>query len=673
MATVDHRNGVNAPYARTPPKTESSLVHSRNLSNITLFTTATAHSPTEPLLHATTPQTTNYDNQLDHIPSDRDDPIGRLPCEAPLVILESPKNKAEKQGYWARSFRRTLNRRKWLKLGLRAVLCEFTPNLADVRRCRSLSIVIAFLLLCGLSKNSFLDFIAIWAIYNTVRYFIAFSHFGDPTNQIFSLALGTSTGVSFSLTLSSFLLSIRNRHMRGVTPTYLLYVRTTMDYLSSFCLIGPAAVNFALIFIWKDSEDPNRIVVNRCHFDVDIVWSVSKTLCSNKSPHWAIWLTVSTLRLALTIIIIVGPIFFVKSTIVANNSPIKIGYHIASSLNYGSRRQRAIRGFRARISDDLSTHERTPPSLNPNRDLVMLQSDSTLCGTSRNESSPQHRIRLVCSHSSSLSKDMSPTEPLALVRSFTSESDNELLPNEPVDRFQPITSQIAQQTDQALESNHSPSPETTNDIPTRDLPPSYTEDWDNFNDAHNDGNNIFNLPPVFPALGYNEFGLPYPPDQNVRVLNGYIRRMPTIESMGSGEVGSSMGASSNRAVESIFNSRPPTRNTLLSMHSTDLDSPNSEPPSRTNSLSARAELFVGLSNVPSNISEHGELLGRTSPGARRLSTPLSFVDQTVSDLTSSTATSGTSSYQTATSEPSLRSPPGLKTLDTRPVLGQQPS
>jgi hypothetical protein len=110
-----------------------------------------------------------------------------------------------------------------------------------------------------------------------------------------------------------------------------------------------------------------------------------------------------------------------------------------------------------------------------------------------------------------------------------------------------MASQITQETDQLLDlvhSNHFPSPENTNEIPTRDLPPSYTDDWDDLNDlndARNDGNTIFNLPPIFPALGYNEFGLPYPPDQNVRMLNGYIRRMPTIESSGSGEVGSSMG------------------------------------------------------------------------------------------------------------------------------------
>lgn len=320
----------------------------------------------------------------------------------------------------------------------------------------------------------------------------------------------------------------------------------------------------------------------------------------------------------------------------------------------------------------------------------MLQSDSTLCGTFRSEpsSSSQNRIRLARSHSSSPSLDILLTEPLALGRSLTSE--NELLPNEFMDRFQPMASQISQETDQVLDltthSNHPPSPETTtNGIPSRDLPPSYKEDWDDFNDGRvgvAGNNNIFNLPPVFPALGYNEFGLPYPPDQNVRVLNGYIRRMPTIESMGSGEVGSSMGASSNRAVESIINSsRPPTRNTLLSMHSTDHDSPNSEPPSRPNSLSARAELFAGLSSVVvpnnnNNISEHGELLGRTSPVARRLSTPINYVDltttSTASDYTTttSTVTSGTSSYQTATSE---TFPPGL-TPDTRPVvLGQQPS
>jgi hypothetical protein len=136
MATVD-------PYARTPPKTDTPLVHSRSLStasNITLFTGTTHSHTTEPLLHATTPQTVRYDDQPDHIPTDGDESIGRLPCETPLVIHGNPTNEAEMLGSWARN-RRTLIRWrwKWLKFGLRAALCEFSPNLANIRHCRSWS------------------------------------------------------------------------------------------------------------------------------------------------------------------------------------------------------------------------------------------------------------------------------------------------------------------------------------------------------------------------------------------------------------------------------------------------------------------------------------------------------------------------------------------------------
>ena len=160
MATVDH---LNAPYTRTPPKTETSLIHLRNpstVSNVTLFTTTTHSHPSEPLLPATTPQTVNYDDQPDHIPTDRDGPIGRLPCETPLVIHDNPMNKAEKRGYSARNCRSTLKKWKWLKLGLRVALCEFSPNLANTRRFRSLSNVADFLLLCecGLSQSSLIDF-----------------------------------------------------------------------------------------------------------------------------------------------------------------------------------------------------------------------------------------------------------------------------------------------------------------------------------------------------------------------------------------------------------------------------------------------------------------------------------------------------------------------------------
>ena len=347
------------------------------------------------------------------------------------------------------------------------------------------------------------------------------------------------------------------------------------------------------------------------------------------------------------------------------NTPTKIGYHVM--LCRGPRHRRAIRGFCTRTSAVSTPEEIVSSSFN----------HSTLCGTPRSEPSPRNQIRRARSYSSSLSQELSPIKASILGRSTTAEPKNERDPNELVDHFHLIVSQNAQETDQTLDmvhSEHSPSPENKKDILIRDSTSYEGDDVDDTVVGHSldNGDNIFNLPPVFPVLGYNEFGLPYPPDQNIRVLNGYIRRMPTIESMGSGEVGSSIGAFSNRAIDSIFtSSRPPTRNTLLSRNSTDHGSHNSEPPSRTNSLSARAELFVGLSSVTSSISEHGELLGRTSPVTRRLSTPISYMDYVDTYSSATGGSRGTSSYHTATSGSFL--PPGLP-VDRRsrsPVWGQR--
>jgi len=120
----------NALYARTPQEAEISLIHSRNLStfsNATCFTSTTIHSqPTEPLLPTTARQTANYEDQLDHIPRNRDETTGCGAYEDPLMIDENPVNEAGKMGYWARNRQRPSKRRKWFKLGLQASLGEFS-------------------------------------------------------------------------------------------------------------------------------------------------------------------------------------------------------------------------------------------------------------------------------------------------------------------------------------------------------------------------------------------------------------------------------------------------------------------------------------------------------------------------------------------------------------------
>jgi hypothetical protein len=96
----------------------------------------------------------------------------------------------------------------------------------------------------------------------------------------------------------------------------------------------------------------------------------------------------------------------------------------------------------------------------------------------------------------------------------------------------------------------------------------------------------------------------YPADEEIRILNGFITRMPTIESMGSHEVRSSLGASSaNRDRERI--GRQPTRNTLGSWVGTEFSGTN-ETQSGANSLTARAEVLAGMHHS----TEIGELIKR---------------------------------------------------------------
>lgn len=284
-------------------------------------------------------------------------------------------------------------------------------------------------------------------------------------------------------------------------------------------------------------------------------------------------------------------------------------------------------------------------------------SDATLNAIFQGEdlSRPPSRLRLARSRSSGLSAEtFTPGESISFGRSALSELDSDRDLTGHMDRFRSLVTQINQETEAALEFAGVDSAENsreTHPAPSSGLPPAYSEDEEDEYETdgltHGSPDNIFNLPPVPAALGYNEFGMPYPPDQAVRILNGYIRRMPTIESMGSGEIGTSIGASSHRAGSN--SSRPPTRNTLLSSNEFELN--GSQPPSRANSLSARAELLAGMSNI-NGTSEHGELQSRSDIAFKRVSSPTSFLESPLMDSHGDAYSTGshstTLSYHTAT-------------------------
>jgi hypothetical protein len=155
------------------------------------------------------------------------------------------------------------------------------------------------------------------------------------------------------------------------------------------------------------------------------------------------------------------------------------------------------------------------------------------------------------------------------------------------DRFRSIVSQITRETEEALEFAR----------PDHDSPP-----------AEPDPPSDFYPPSLPPTVGYDEFGRPYPPDEHILILNGYIRRMPTIESMGSREVGSMTASSmyTDRDTRTLSfqssppASRPPTRANTLEQNM------GSRSSSRSNSLAAGAEILVGNGRT----SEVGELVDR---------------------------------------------------------------
>ncbi|KAF9484177.1 hypothetical protein BDN70DRAFT_872875 [Pholiota conissans] len=643
MAAVYLHNQI---YAQNPSEPRSDILeHSRNFSTIssaTLLTNTTLHSqPTEPLLHTTPRAAIHTDSYLPDQSRNANVPPARLRWEDPLAVdtdITSEKSR------WQGVRRKPARWKRRLKYVLEIV-------------------------------------IVVWAIYNTIRYFIAFPIYGRNATegQSFSFALGTSAGVSFALALCAQALFFVKFNLRVGPPAFRHLTRalSVLYYLSSLFILAPAIINPVLIFVWRNSPNPLYNIHSRCYsVEVDVVWSVSHNSCINKSLPWGIWLTLSFIRLILTFLVL---IIYHTISAVQLDGPRRPQHRHLRSESYPSTPLTSGIGSSAGIM-----HPATPTRT---RHLGAQHqiSDSTLAESSR----PPSRLGRVRSQSSMFSNETStPAKSLRLENSSRPGSDEGHN-----DHFQSMINQIAQETEDAMElasSDHAPSPETARGergahSPAPSYPPglpiSYSMhdtlyDSDDDDDADNDrfhgnSNNIFNLPPIPPALGYNEFGLPYPPDEDMRVLNGFIRRMPTIESMGSGEITASI-AGSTRLGGSISNSsRPPTRNTLLSFTSSieyDRDVSGSAPPSRPSSLSARAELLAGMAPIPNGASEHGELLSRPDIAMKRVSSPTSFLESPVAahgDTHSSGGSGATTvSYHTATIGSSSDSYP--------PLSGPQP-
>ena len=213
-----------------------------------------------------------------------------------------------------------------------------------------------------------------------------------------------------------------------------------------------------------------------------------------------------------------------------------------------------------------------------------------------------------------------------------------------VQRFRSLISQITRETEEGMafaRSDDSSSSDRALDfLPSNESPePVYRsdhqEDYDN-----EDG--FYTSSGTLTHDSYEQYQQ-YPADEEIRMLNGFITRMPTIESMGSHEVRSSMGASSaNRDRDRI--GKKPTRNTLGSWVGTEF-SGTSETQSGTNSLTAQAEVLAGMYH---STTEIGELIKRgDNTVIRKTDSPSSMNVDNSRSLGASTNSSSVLSYVTA--------------------------
>ncbi|KAI0062976.1 hypothetical protein BV25DRAFT_489065 [Artomyces pyxidatus] len=173
----------------------------------------------------------------------------------------------------------------------------------------------------------------------------------------------------------------------------------------------------------------------------------------------------------------------------------------------------------------------------------------------------------------------------------SSEEAKAVLPDDDLqgfaDRFRSLVSQVSRELEEGLQL------EPDDDIAAPRTPPIH-----HVLDTH------------IPYASLDEFGRPMH-DERIAVLGGVVRRMPTIESVGSRELMSIRSGLPNGlnspTTTSSMSSRPPTRATMLS-----LSDGASAPPSRSNSLHAAAA-------PPRMASELGELAREPTTSSSRSS------------------------------------------------------
>jgi hypothetical protein len=278
--------------------------HTRQLSNISNHTLRTVTSesschPTEPLLVSTTSESLAYQDLLSRQPTH---PSGPQPgWDLGFNFEGDQTTMQERKGHRDQGVRRRIKRLRLAKGVLELVMGE-----CEAHHFSSIRFYMANL--WRIHQGG-------WAVYNLIRYFQAYFIYTSPTGRAVSLALATGTTLSLAFLMATALLSCFRESllMHQVPLSFLLIIRTTLQFLASFLLVGPALVSFGLVFAWRDSSDSQLQLQNRCYLDIDVVWSIWDTSC-DQTISWNVLLILSITRVILTVLNIVrSPLHFLSS------------------------------------------------------------------------------------------------------------------------------------------------------------------------------------------------------------------------------------------------------------------------------------------------------------------------------------------------------------------------
>ena len=152
---------------------------------------------------------------------------------------------------------------------------------------------------------------ALWAIYNTVRYFIAYAVYSSMDGQTFALALGCTTAISFAFFICDGILAALQTRLVAAHASirFVLNLRLVFLYLASFFIFSASIVNLVVTIIWRGTRSAELSADHRCHLDVDVVWSVYPPKATCQSSNRKVWIGLATLRVALTLLLAVSHTF----------------------------------------------------------------------------------------------------------------------------------------------------------------------------------------------------------------------------------------------------------------------------------------------------------------------------------------------------------------------------